>query len=191
LKELHAYNDSFVTKEDCDKIIEICNRFTLSPASINYSTEEPEKNDPELRRSEVAFISDNWLNDYIGGILTRCNEDIFNVDIVDFEIQYTVYKEENEGFYCLHQDVMSPSARPPSRKSFARKLSMTIQLTDPNDYDGGDFSFIEDQPQIPKNDARKRGAVIVFPSFIYHRVSPVTRGERKSLVVWASGPDWR
>ena len=74
-----------------------------------------------------------------------------------------------------------------------RKLSMTIQLSDPDDYEGGDFVFNVNQiGQSPdREQLRKKGTVLVFPSFIMHGVKPVTKGTRKSLVSWIEGPTWR
>ena len=74
-----------------------------------------------------------------------------------------------------------------------RKLSMTIQLSDDNDYEGGDFIFQKNLIDIPPDSKklRAKGTILVFPSFLPHAVTPVTKGERKSLVVWADGPEWR
>ena len=69
-----------------------------------------------------------------------------------------------------------------------RKLSMSVQLSDPDDYDGGGLE-ISDGQIVEATDAR--GAVIVFPSYRVHRVTPVTEGVRRSLVVWANGPAFR
>ena len=71
----------------------------------------------------------------------------------------------------------------------SRKLSLSLQLTDPSQYEGCDLQFqggrrIETAP-------RTRGALIAFPSYVLHRVTPITRGVRKSLVCWVSGPEFR
>ncbi|HEY1877424.1 MAG TPA: hypothetical protein VGG66_08130 [Rhizomicrobium sp.] len=70
-----------------------------------------------------------------------------------------------------------------------RKLSMPVQVSDPSSYDGCDLQFhaanhIDTAP-------RMRGAVIAFPSYVLHRVTPITRGIRKSMVVWTTGPKFR
>ena len=73
-----------------------------------------------------------------------------------------------------------------------RKLSMTIQLSDSHEYEGGDFKFRDDITNLPtKEQLRKKGTVLIFPSFLYHSVQPVTKGIRKSLVTWIEGPAWR
>lgn len=81
-----------------------------------------------------------------------------------------------------------------------RKLSMIIQLSDSEEYEGCDFEIIEQLggEESSRNifehmneESRKKGSVIVFPSYQRHRITPLISGERKSLVCWASGPDWR
>ena len=67
---------------------------------------------------------------------------------------------------------------------------MTVNLTDPTTYDGGDLMFdfgSNDEGKITVNEAREQGSVIIFPSFLYHCISPVTRGIRYSLVNWTLG----
>ena len=97
-----------------------------------------------------------------------------------YELQYTEYHSSEQGFYDWHQDIvwLQPTES-------QRKISVTVQLSDDDDYEGGDFEFNKDLPQ--PSDIRTRGTVIVFPSFLYHRVTEVTKGERKSLVAWYEG----
>jgi PKHD-type hydroxylase len=70
-------------------------------------------------------------------------------------------------------------------------MSIVIQLTDPSEYEGGDFEIDSQYPQLPKEEIREKGSVLVFPSFIPHRVTPVTKGVRRSLVSWIEGPKFR
>ena len=71
-----------------------------------------------------------------------------------------------------------------------RKVSMVVNLSDPNSYDGGTFE-LGAVPRPHPDQLRQQGTVFVFPSFIEHGVSPVTRGERWSLVAWFSGDNWK
>jgi len=118
--------------------------------------------------------------------------------------QYTVYNEQPErqgDFYTWHTD-----AGPiPYESGLHRKLSMTVQLSDQEDYEGGYFQWLEPNqqfdrmngtnPQVNMQDAiqtlsfsaKSKGSVVVFPSFLYHQVTPVLRGQRKSLVCWFTG----
>ena len=71
---------------------------------------------------------------------------------------------------------------------YDRKLSVVVQLTDPDEYEGGEFKFkYVEQPEGFNN----RGSVLVFPSYLEHCVTPVTKGTRHSLVTWIEGPRWR
>jgi len=84
----------------------------------------------------------------------------------------------------------------PDFRGKIRKLSVSCLLSDPKDYKGGDLEFQirnQDDPTIVNNTEhiRKRGSIIVFPSFVWHRVKPVTEGTRYSLVIWNLGPPWK
>ncbi len=77
-----------------------------------------------------------------------------------------------------------------------RKISMTVNLNDPSDYEGGNLKFdlgphFEGERFKVFDDTRKQGSVIIFPSFIYHCVTPVTSGTRFSLVLWVLGKPWQ
>jgi PKHD-type hydroxylase len=72
-----------------------------------------------------------------------------------------------------------------------RKLSMTIQLSEPNEYEGGEFEIDPEFGVLDQAVIKQRGTVLVFPSFLRHRVAPVTSGIRRSLVCWAEGPKFR
>jgi PKHD-type hydroxylase len=71
---------------------------------------------------------------------------------------------------------------------YDRKISIIIQLTDPSEYEGGEFEMDYQYEQPNKEDLKKKGTIIVFPSFIPHRVTELTKGTRKSLVAWVEGP---
>jgi PKHD-type hydroxylase len=75
-----------------------------------------------------------------------------------------------------------------SEKTSTRKLSLTAQLSDPDDYDGGNLEFMP-AGEVPFS--RDRGSVIIFPAFLCHRVTPVKRGMRSAIVAWAHGPTFR
>ena len=105
------------------------------------------------------------------------------VDQNDVEIQYTEYHATEGGKYDWHHDVDWNNSG-----GTDRKLSLTVQLSDPSDYDGGYFEFLE--VEQPPASSKTKGAVLAFPSYLAHRVAPVTRGVRRSLVAWFHGPTW-
>lgn len=101
----------------------------------------------------------------------------FNLDAINANIQYTVY---DEGYYYgWHLDV-GPS-------NSCRKLSVVVQLSDPEEYEGGDLQ-IQNGGKDPVSVEKKKGTVIIFPSYLLHQVTPVTKGIRRSLVLWVEGP---
>jgi PKHD-type hydroxylase len=98
-------------------------------------------------------------------------------------IQYTAYSAERGGHCDWHDDQHdSPGALP-------RKLSLVLLLSDETAYEGGDFESFDRGPR--PIGVRTKGALIVFPSFLSHRVTPVTKGYRQSLVAWITGPKFR
>ena len=92
------------------------------------------------------------------------------------------YKSADNGHYDWHIDTDPP------QNEVQRKLSISILLSDPSDFEGGELQFknMEDHKLLTK-----QGSIVVFPSFIEHRVAPVTKGVRYSAVTWASGPSFR
>jgi len=127
-------------------------------------------------------------------IIIRANNEAFNFDLKGSEdpIQYTEYYSNTNGRYNWHQDDKY-DFDPGLQKTSFRKLSLTIQLTDPNEYEGGDLEIYNPHPEkgkivkIPK----EKGKIIIFPSYMWHRVTPVTKGIRKSLVWWVGGSQFR
>jgi len=73
----------------------------------------------------------------------------------------------------------------------SRQLSKTMPLNDPLEYEGGEFQIQTGLPEQPLIVEQKRGTAIIFPSFMLHRVTPITLGVRKSIVVWAVGPKFK
>jgi PKHD-type hydroxylase len=139
------------------------------------------------RRSKVRWISgEHGLKKLMMDYVIQANT-AFGVDIHHLisELQFTEYDAEYQGKYDVHHDIDWNANKPHDRK-----LSIVVQLTDPDAYEGGDLSFSE--VENPKSsDLRKQGTIIVFPSYLQHSVSPVTCGVRHSLVSWVWGPRWR
>jgi PKHD-type hydroxylase len=98
------------------------------------------------------------------------------------ETQIGRYKSADEGYYDWHMD------SDPPKDGIQRKLSISILLSDPSEFEGGELQFknMEDQKVLTK-----QGSIVVFPSFLEHKVTPVTKGVRYSAVTWASGPSFK
>lgn len=107
----------------------------------------------------------------------------WNYDLLFYEkIQQTEYAEN--GFYGWHKDTYNPN-----ELNQQRKLSISILLNDPKEFEGGKFQFKD----LPKEDSllTEQGSILVFPSFLEHRVTPITKGVRYSSVTWAVGNAFR
>lgn len=139
------------------------------------------------RDSKVAFTAPfNWLTSFCQSYINEANQRNFRYDINAFEFNQMQYTEYGDGqFYNWHtdEDLSLPKER-------IRKLSFTLQLSDPDEYEGGEFqllSFSNKMYAAPK----ERGTIIIFDSRSMHRVTRVKSGLRKSLVGWVEGPRWR
>lgn len=144
--------------------------------------------DPKVRVSEVSWIEladdSAWLYDKLAYIANRLNGQFYRFDLYGFgeHMQYTFYKGGDNGHYTWHVDSGVLTDTP-------RKLSVVLQLSDPSEYEGGDLEILNG-PEIT-GIKKQKGLVTVFPSYVLHRVTPVTSGVRKTLVVWVTGPAFR
>ena len=149
--------------------------------------------DLEIRRSNILFLErQNYpvLFDKLSQIIIEANSEAFgvNVDKDLVVIQLAEYNSSEAGKYDWHSDLDWFSNRPFSE----RKLTLVMQLTDPLKYEGGSLEF-EKYKWSPEEliKRKERGSIIIFPSFVSHRVTEVTKGVRRSLVVWMEGPKFR
>jgi predicted 2-oxoglutarate/Fe(II)-dependent dioxygenase YbiX len=147
----------------------------------------PGNSNAEIRRSQVVMLGNeskyDWIYERLWAAAQECNRRFFCVDIagVEANVQLARYDNGDRGFYDWHTDFAG--LRP------LRKLSISIQLSRSEDYDGGDLELLFGT--APQRLDRARGAFLAFPSFMLHRVTPVTRGTRWSLVAWILGTRWR
>jgi PKHD-type hydroxylase len=141
----------------------------------------------QIRKSSIKWINHNdrssWLYDKIVGLAIAANNQLwdFNLHSVIDSIQYTEYYEGG-GHYDWHVDIGPSTIN-------HRKISITVQLSDPEEYEGGDFELWTggEFKRLPKS----KGDAILFPSFLLHRITPVTKGTRKSLVLWIGGGSYK
>ena len=137
----------------------------------------------EVRTSTVRWLEDFGLRDMLFEYVKAANVRAFNVDVWNSaEIQFTEYHGTENGHYDWHYDVHWDG-----KTNSDRKISITVQLSDPSEYEGGNFEFRDCETP----EAKTKGSVLVFPSHLEHRVLPVTSGIRKSFVAWFYGPRWR
>lgn len=139
------------------------------------------------RKSKIKWCpqtdSFKWVYDKLQNMIFEANEMMWKINITHMreEIQYTEYYDNNSGGYDWHMDCGKGIQN-------QRKISVTVQLSDPDEYEGGDLQFnIGKEITAP----RGKGNVVIFPSFFLHRVTPVTKGTRKSFVLWVGGEPYR
>lgn len=140
--------------------------------------------DQNVRNSFVSFLYPNeytfWIYQKLSSLITSINATYFGFDLygLDQGLQFTSYAAPGE-HYTWHID----------KGSGNRKLSLTLQLSDPGNYKGGNLELWFGGKPIKTS--RERGMVTFFPSYAMHRVTPVTSGRRYSLVCWVSGPRFK
>jgi len=151
------------------------------------------------RNSNIAWLNDRWIYKEVQPYVHQANSNAgwnFNWDFSE-SCQFTKYKLNQ--FYDWHCDSWEqPYNNPdnPNTHGKIRKLSVTCSLSDPKDYKGGELEFQfrnQDDPTLTREclEILPRGSIVVFPSFVWHRVKPVTEGTRYSLVIWNLGYPFR
>ena len=133
-----------------------------------------------------------WIFNRLNFVIESINNQFYNFDLNGYDaFQYTEYDDYEFGKYDFHQDtIMSEDI--PDDMIETRKLSLTMALNEPGvDFEGGEFQINIGQEKNAESIELKKGRIVLFPSFMIHRVKPVTKGKRKSLVVWVLGPKFR
>ena len=171
--------------DDLDKVDE--NIFIKSEVNPQNS-----KIKDNVRKSQHCWIpSTHWIGGFLWHFIKMANKDNFLYDISDIENDLIQYTQYNKGdFYKWHTDMDICDINEPDE--LVRKLSFTLQLTNDDEYTGGNLEFADFDDStyrflVPKS----RGTVIVFDSRTPHRVTPIESGIRKSLVGWVVGKRWR
>ena len=181
-----------LSDEEIKKIIESLNPDNWQDAQV-YQNHESGKIDETRRilklQSLIPNNQDGFPLPQITHQISNINNNFWNFDIsyINFlEDGPAVFKYSIGGKFTWHIDFTSASAN--------RKLSYSIQLSDTNDYEGGDLEFFdgddtgkkEKDPQL-----REKGNIIVFPTYSWHRITPITKGIRYAIVGWVHGPTYR
>jgi PKHD-type hydroxylase len=160
----------------------------------NKFTKDQVKEIKKVRNSNIIWLDEPWIFNKITPLVKEANEKAnwnYEFDCCE-KAQFTIYKKNQ--FYDWHSD----SYLRPNENNKNRKLSVTVLLNDPSEFEGGDLEFdIYTKPNEKKHVVSTKkhltgaGSLIVFPSFIYHKVTPVTKGVRYSLVIWFQGSQLR
>lgn len=194
----YVYWDNMFDDDELKKVIEYCETLEkIDGTTIGKGGVQDSSN--EARVSTIAWANptqDNqWIFDRFLWVADRLNERFYEFNLNGFEsFQYTVYNanKKNPGKYDYHMDTIMGLDKPIEMLE-TRKLSMSLILSDPDEYEGGDF-YIQtgspDQDKLLKMEQVK-GRCLAFPSFMIHGVAPVTKGTRRSIVVWVEGPKFK
>ncbi len=181
----YAYGINYFTKDECEKIVDIASFQKLQQAKINSKT-NIQAEILKIRDSEVSWLYPNkdteWVFRRLTDIVVDLNSQFFKFDIFGAMegFQFTKYTAPT-GHYGKHIDAVFNGQ--------VRKLSFTLQLSESDDYEGGDLNlYIRDEPETMK---RSQGSVAVFPSYVLHQVTPVTKGTRYALVSWITGKPFK
>jgi PKHD-type hydroxylase len=140
----------------------------------------------DYRVSDIAWLSNNpktsWVYDRIADLAIKANSEMWNFDIWDFQddLQYTSYYG-NGGHYDWHADLGVGISN--------RKLSVVLQLSNADEYEGGELQMNTGGSIL--NVPKEKGLICFFPSFVLHRVTPLSSGLRRSLVTWLCGANLR
>lgn len=165
----------------CEKLIKECKEeITLKDGTI--FSDDRYKSNSDIRQTKVGFTNNPEIKKLLKNYLLQANRNVFNFD-VDYipDAQFGEYSKGS--FYSWHHDINWQAD-----SMYDRKLSIVIQLSDSSEYVGGDLQF--KSVETPKK-FKTQGSVLVFPSYLMHRVTEVTEGTRYSLVAWMEGPRWR
>jgi PKHD-type hydroxylase len=183
MKSIYWYWESAIPKEICEFIISHAN-WEKSEAGRIHGKNAEHLNSPKIRITEIAFDSRLSLAECIlRSYITEANKAAkWNFTLTDIQ-NIQIGKYVKGGHYEYHEDASVLSSL-----KIDRKISAVLFLSDPNSYEGGQFEFKNAKTPYEKF---LQGSIIVFPSFVKHRVLPVTKGIRYSAVAWAVGPSFK
>lgn len=205
-----AFQSYWINTDIPDDIINILEKDISENYSSDFKESELYKGiiDKKKRNSKNTWIpTSHWMCGFLWHYVGRANRENFLYDITNIDqesVQYTLYGEGQ--YYGWHNDSSISTYYKPTNvgsstescladimnknSEFVRKLSFSLQLSDPNDYEGGNLQLIDEEGKTYFA-PRKKGTIIVFDSRTQHRVLKVTKGVRKSIVGWVVGPRWR
>ena len=208
ISNYYWYFPSALTPRFCDDVIAYANAQKESMARTGgYENQklnkDQVKNMQRKRKSDLVWLNDTWIYKELHPYVHEANKNAgwnFEWDRSE-SCQFTKYRLNQ--YYDWHCDSWDKPYDKPDRLDYGkiRKLSVTCQLTDGSEYEGGEleFDFRNYDPHM-RDEARHlkkakeilpKGSIIVFPSFVWHRVKPVTSGTRYSLVAWHLGQPFK
>jgi len=171
------------TPDECREIIALFGEYPIAPG-VTWNGSEYSVN-PERRQLSTAYVPREprtlWVYQRMDRVFFK-TASYWELDVRETveDVKYLIYRESNH-FVQWHTDTgVDYSSR--------RKISMSVELCDSSEYEGGNMQIFPTDEGHVAGPSRQAGTAVVFPSHQYHRVTPVTRGTRYALVNWISGP---
>ena len=181
----YAFWENAFTKKECESIIKTAKNKGLIKGKSGETLQDS-INNKDVRQSKICWLypSDNmdWVFRQVTDIVLNLNKQFFQFDLFGLSegFQFTNYVAPSDRFKKhIDKNLNIP----------VRKLSMSIQLTDPKNYEGGELILYYNEKGDVVN--KEQGTLILFPSFVLHEVTPITKGERNSLVSWVTGNNFK
>lgn len=185
-----SYYSNFIPASICDEMIS-------SFSSLRIQDAKTANEDVSYRQHQAAPLEGQQvIANLVMSVSQSANAANFGFNIYPFPANLAIHKyeapddEKDEGdHYHWHTDLAADAYKPPdgNMNYSDRKLSFIANISDPRAYEGGNLEFHGASPEVSET-LRARGTAIVFPSFIMHRVTPITKGIRYSIVGWIEGP---
>jgi PKHD-type hydroxylase len=176
--------DAALSSDDCKRLVALATAAPLREGALVGGIA-----DGRIRRAGLVWVDDltdaGWVMDRMIGLVAQANREAFGFDLTDFaeSAQVARYGAEAQGHFDWHTDIGAGAL------AARRKVTVVVQLSDPGSYEGGALELRPDGHVITA--PRALGHATVFPSFVLHRVTPVTIGVRWSLTLWVHGPAFR
>jgi PKHD-type hydroxylase len=184
-KSLHAFWDGFLDESDINKILAAPQWLCTDTAQIGRNSV-----DDKIRSTKIGWYYpdqnnvDIWRK--IESVVAEINKQFFKYNLTGFyePAQLGFYSASSSDHYSWHTD------SDVSTEGIPRKLTMILMLDDPQSFEGGELE-VKLTSDDPIKLEQKRGRAWFFPSFVLHRVTPVTKGTRRSMVIWVGGPEFK
>ena len=175
-----VHKENFLSLSQCQKLMRYLETGQPAESELagNYDDNVLNK---EVRDNKEVIINNEKLNNKLKMVFELSNHSIYNYDIQEME-KVKILRYENGGKYKWHTDCGA-------KETSTRKLTAVIQLSDETKYEGGDLEFgiTDNSGENNYTAPRTRGSIIIFPAFLSHRVTPIIKGRRYSLITWMNG----
>ncbi|HRH03333.1 MAG TPA: 2OG-Fe(II) oxygenase [Bacteroidia bacterium] len=179
----YVWYKNLFNEVEVKNILSLWDTNLVKEAEVNADNTRITRDD--LRKSEVMFIApagNEWVYDKLSAACIQANTNRYKFEITGFQTELQLASYGPQQFFEWHMDFGTGNVS-------NRKLSISVQLSSPDEYEGGELQFMINQNIFTAT--KEKGTAIIFPSFGLHRVTPVTKGVRKSIVGWISGPPYR